>query len=113
MCIRAFDTYVIFKNPFGAIFGRFFEHFLKCIELPPSLLEDEGRDGDWEVFGKAKKFYKSCMNLERLEELGVGPVLDTLKRLGNWPVLEGDKWSGKGYHWWDQGGNPIAYTSFG
>ena len=41
------------------------------------------------MFGKARKFYKSCMNLERLEELGVRPMLDTLKDLGGWPVLEG------------------------
>ena len=53
------------------------------------MLEDEVRDGDWEVFGKARQFYKSCMNLERLEELGVRPMLDTLKDLGGWPVLEG------------------------
>lgn len=86
------------------------------------LLEDEVRDGDWEVFGKARQFYKSCMNLERLEELGVRPMLDTLKDLGGWPVLEGDGWSGKGYHWWDQvykmtesgfSTNKIVYLAIG
>ena len=77
------------------------------MELRLRLLEDEGRDGDWEVFGKARKYYKSCMNLERLEELGVRPMLDTLKELGGWPVIEGDGWSDEGYQWWEQGGNSI------
>ena len=49
-----------------------------------------------------RKFYKSCMDLERLEELGVNPLLKTLKELGGWPVLEGEGWSGEGYEWWEQ-----------
>ena len=42
------------------------------------------------------------MDLERLEELGVKPMLENLKTLGGWPVLDGDGWSGDGYHWWEQ-----------
>ena len=68
----------------------------------PQLLEAEAAEGEWEVFGKARKFYKSCMDLERLEELGVNPMLETLKELGGWPVLEGEGWSGEGYQWWEQ-----------
>ena len=49
-----------------------------------------------------RKFYKSCMDLDRLEELGVNPMLETLKELGGWPVLEGEGWSGEGYEWWEQ-----------
>ena len=66
------------------------------------LLEAEDRDEEWELFKVAKKFYRSCMNLGRLEELGVKPMLDSLKLLGGWPVIEGDEWNSTGYQWWGQ-----------
>ena len=87
-----------------------------------ALLEEEDKSGDWEVFRMTKKLFKSCMNLERLEELGVRPLLETLKGFGGWPVLEGDDWVGEGYQWWEQvyklsdggfGKNNIVYLSVG
>ena len=69
------------------------------------LLEAEDQDEDWELFRTAKKLYKSCMDLDRLEELGVKPMLDSLKHIGGWPVVEGDKWNYWRiikYQWWDQ-----------
>ena len=74
----------------------------KVYERGRLLLEAEDRDEDWELFKVAKKFYKSCMNLEQLENLGVKPMLDSLKLLGGWPVLEGDKWDSTDYQWWEQ-----------
>lgn len=68
----------------------------------------------------ARRLFKSCMNLERLEELGVRPMLDTLKSFGGWPVLEGEDWVSEGYQWWEQvykaseggfGKNNIVYIS--
>ena len=39
MDIQAVNTYVLFKNPVGVIFGR----FLKSIELPPSVMVKFGK----------------------------------------------------------------------
>ena len=69
------------------------------------LLEADDQDEDWELFRTAKKFYRSCMDLDRLEELGVKPMLDSLMRLGGWPVVEGDEWNYWRiikYQWWEQ-----------
>ena len=66
------------------------------------LLESEDSDQDWELFRMAKRLYRSCMNLERIEELGVKPLLDSLQYLGGWPVLEGDEWDSDGFQWWEQ-----------
>ena len=38
--IQVVNTYVLFKNPFEAIFGRFFVWFIKSIELPPCSVEE-------------------------------------------------------------------------
>ena len=85
-----------------------------------TLLEEEDKADDWQVFKMTKKLFKSCMNLERLEEVGVQPLLDTLKKFGGWPVLEGEAWVGEGYQWWEQvykmsdggfGKNNIVYLS--
>ena len=69
------------------------------------LLEAEDGDEDWELFRTAKKYYRSCMDLDRLEKLGVKPMLDSLKHLGGWPVLQGDGWNYwriVKYQWWEQ-----------
>ena len=54
-------------------------------ELPDTVLERGRRlleaprsDRDWELFGLAKRFYRSCMNVDRLQDLGVTPLLDSL-----------------------------------
>lgn len=39
------------------------------------------------------------MDYDKLEELGVQPLLDLLKELGGWPVLDGDKWDSKDFNW--------------
>ena len=69
------------------------------------LLEAKDDDKDWKLFRMARKYYKSCMDLNRLEQLGVKPMLESLKRLGGWPVLEGDEWNYwriVKYQWWEQ-----------
>ena len=79
------------------------------------ILEADDRDEefeDWELFRTTKKFYKSCMNLRRLEELGVKPMLDSLKLLGGWPVVEGDDWNSNGYQWWWQV-YQLTFSGFG
>ena len=71
------------------------------------LLEAKEEDEDWELFRLAKRFYRSCMDTDGLEKLGVTPMLNSLKHLGGWPILEGDKWNnrrshGDTYRWWEQ-----------
>ena len=49
----------------------------------------------------SRRFYKACVNETRLEEIGVQPLLDSLKQLGGWPVLEDDG-SYESFRWYEQ-----------
>ena len=69
-----------------------------------TLLEETSRDhdDDFESYQLARNFYKSCMNDEKLEQLGVEPALNRLKDLGGWPILDGDNWSSEDtFKWWE------------
>ncbi|CAH1724670.1 neprilysin-2 [Aphis gossypii] len=52
-------------------------------------------------FKMAKLLYKSCMDKEKIEKVGLGPIKEMLKSLGGWPVLEGDKWNDAEFTWKD------------
>ena len=65
------------------------------------LLEADDKDDDWELFSMAKKLYKGCMNIGHREKLGIKPIINSLKHLGGWPLLEGENWNYQ-YQWWEQ-----------
>ena len=50
------------------------------------------------VFYQARDHYQACMNLEKIEEIGRKPLLDTLRKFGGWPVLE-EKWDESAFDW--------------
>ena len=52
----------------------------------------ESFNSEWKSDRMAKNLYDSCMDQEKIEELGLEPIKDILKHLGGWPVLT---------HWWD------------
>ena len=66
------------------------------------LIEEKITDNDFESYKKAKKYYKSCMNEKRQNELGIQPLKKVLMKAGGWPVLEQSHWDGKDYDIWTQ-----------
>ncbi len=67
------------------------------------LLEEPNRPGEPKPFHMARDVFRSCMDKERIEQMGLGPLKEILRRLGGWPVLEGDQWLGEdGYIWYEQ-----------
>ncbi|XP_057331077.1 neprilysin-2-like isoform X3 [Microplitis mediator] len=50
-------------------------------------------------FRLVKTLYKSCMNKTVIEEQGLTPLLSIVKKLGGWPVLEGDMWKDDEFNW--------------
>lgn len=85
---------------------------------PPTALDDEGGDPASDAGGaekrkqaaasagahtdattKAKWLYKSCMNHELLEARGVAPLVELLRKLGGWPVLDPAGWDDRGFDW--------------
>ncbi|XP_059609533.1 neprilysin-1 [Phlebotomus argentipes] len=55
------------------------------------VLEEAENSEDSEATLKAKKFYKSCMDLQQIRKIGDLPLKEVIKSLGGWPVTE-DKW---------------------
>ncbi len=53
------------------------------------ILEEESLPGEAKPFRMAKDVYKSCMDLENIERLGLAPIKQILDDLGGWPVLLG------------------------
>jgi len=51
------------------------------------IIEAPIHDDDFECHKKAKLLYKSCMDVDKLEELGVEPLKSLLDFFG-WPVLQ-------------------------
>jgi len=58
-------------------------------------------------FRMAKDVFKSCMDTDNIERLGLQPIKAILQRLGGWPVLEGPRWEDQfaphnPYIWYEQ-----------
>ena len=64
------------------------------------LESSETLDTESLVFRQARDQYMSCMDLDKLEEIGIQPALDLLKLFGGWPVLE-DNWNEDNFKWCD------------
>ncbi|XP_068624947.1 neprilysin-2 [Battus philenor] len=64
-----------------------------------TLLDDPIKEGEARPFVLAKTLYQACMNRKAIEARGVEPLLKMLKRLGGWPVLEGDSWIPQSFSW--------------
>ncbi|XP_066590529.1 neprilysin-1-like [Prorops nasuta] len=56
------------------------------------VLEEPANSDDNKATLKAKMFYKSCMDIRGIREIGDAPLRHTLKLLGGWPVVNGENW---------------------
>lgn len=66
-----------------------------------ALLEDDTPASLKEI-DLARMAYRSCMNVDHLNELGVAPFIEWLDRIGfKWPVLQGNSWSDLDFDWQD------------
>ena len=63
------------------------------------ILEAEPEAGESRVFTMARNVYKACMDLDKIEATGLGPLKDMLKEMGGWPVLEGESWDEESFSW--------------
>ncbi|CAH2034230.1 unnamed protein product, partial [Iphiclides podalirius] len=64
-----------------------------------TLLDEPIAKNEPRPFVLAKTLYQACMNRTAIEARGVTPLLDMLRRLGGWPVLDGDTWDERSFSW--------------
>ena len=79
------------KSQFGIIDDELEEQLRDILEANETT--DHSR-----VFRQARDQYKACMDLEKIEEKGLEPLLALLKKFGGWPVLE-DDWNEEEFKW--------------
>lgn len=46
-----------------------------------------------------KNFYQSCKNIDRINEIGIDRIVETMKTLGGWPVVKNHEWNEKKWYW--------------
>ena len=79
------------RSQFGIIDDELEEQLRDILES--NVTEDESK-----VFQQARDQYQACMNLPKLEEIGLKPVTDILQKFGGWPVLQ-DDWDEASFDW--------------
>ncbi|XP_057335547.1 neprilysin-2-like [Microplitis mediator] len=56
---------------------------------------------DFKPFKLLTDFYKTCMSYENTGQQSLDLLSDIIKKLGNWPLLEGDSWKESDFDWID------------
>ncbi|XP_051158324.1 neprilysin-2-like isoform X2 [Leptopilina boulardi] len=46
-----------------------------------------------------KAFYRECMNANNTKQQNLNSILDLLKKIGGWPLLEGNSWNNVNFQW--------------
>ncbi|GFO22718.1 endothelin-converting enzyme 1 [Plakobranchus ocellatus] len=59
-----------------------------------AILSEDLKPGDWAYMSNMKNLYKSCMDDQKIEEIGVEPYLET-SFAKEWPTLIGQSWTGE------------------
>ena len=52
----------------------------------------------------------ACMDLDKLDRIGIQPLKDMLKEFGGWPVLE-DNWDESNFKWYVIKKNKMGWLS--
>ena len=80
--------------------SRFGDLGLKNMKDIRMLIESDGsmfKGKNSSAIAKLKTYYRTCMNEDKVEEQGAGPILKALNDIGGWPVAQKD-WNKK-YDW--------------
>ncbi|XP_026670737.1 neprilysin-2 isoform X1 [Ceratina calcarata] len=62
-------------------------------------IEEKSSPDEPKPFRLVKNLYKACMNKTLIEQQGLDPLLNILRKLGGWPVLEGGQWNEDAFNW--------------
>eukprot|EP00092_Neocalanus_flemingeri_P016471 GFUD01017824.1.p1 GENE.GFUD01017824.1~~GFUD01017824.1.p1 ORF type:complete len:761 (-),score=194.29 GFUD01017824.1:231-2513(-) len=71
----------------------------KLNERLRKIFESESLATEPKVYEHVRNLYQSCMDTDSIEKNSVNDLKDIVGKLGGWPVLEGEKWTGKDFKW--------------
>ncbi|KAG7198912.1 hypothetical protein KM043_015729 [Ampulex compressa] len=64
------------------------------------LLESDSDPDDLLAVKLGKRYYRTCMDRERIERTGLAALITTLARIGGWPlIMEPEEWDEDKYTW--------------
>ncbi|XP_011689069.1 PREDICTED: membrane metallo-endopeptidase-like 1 [Wasmannia auropunctata] len=64
-------------------------------------IEQQSPPNELRPFRLVKDLYKACMNKTAIKQRGLTPLLNSLRKLGGWPVLNGRRWNERDFIWKD------------
>ena len=64
-----------------------------------TIIQDEIDSSDSKALKLVKKFYKSCMNDDKIEALRLKQINGIIQKIGGWPIIEGEKWNESDFDW--------------
>jgi len=79
--------------------GKFSMIREKLNERLKKTFEAKALDTEPKVYGSVRNFYQTCMDTDNIEKNSVNDLRELVGKLGGWPVLEGDKWTGENFKW--------------
>merc|ERR1712123_213855 len=101
------------KGSFSIVSDKLNERLRKIFEAKTLATEPK-------VYGAVRNFYQTCMDTDSIEKNAVNDLQELVGKIGGWPVLEGDKWTGENFKWHelsvkasDQGLNADRMISIG
>jgi len=65
------------------------------------IFESGSEVGEPQVYSSVRNLYKTCMDKKSIEERSLDDLHDIVGRLGGWPVVQGDSWSGDDFRWYE------------
>jgi len=73
----------------------------KLYERLRQIYEAESQATEPSIYEHVRNFYHSCMDVETIEKDSVNDLKEIVGKIGGWPVLEGGKWNGENFKWYE------------
>ncbi|XP_011303155.1 endothelin-converting enzyme 2 isoform X3 [Fopius arisanus] len=74
-----------------ATWNRFVLLFKQVKDKTREILESAGKPTDFEMMGKARRWYRSCMDTGQREAVGIKQLRDIMENIGGWPITMTDR----------------------
>lgn len=88
--------FIVRDNEYTDVFGNLNHHVVA--QLKP-VIEDEQVSKESRVFGLVNKLYRSCMNEDKIKELGIDQFHEILRQIGGSPMVDGTRWNETAFNW--------------